>query len=274
VRLADVLAQPHQIGDALWRIESASIPPRPCPGGVAVCGPGGGAGGLAAAALGDRATAPVRDVRALEPWVRDDTFVLCASYSGDDEEALAGFEEAGARGAPRAVVCTAGRLAVQAREEGVPVIGVPGGMSSPGAAVVYFTLAALECAALAGAGPSLRAEAEVAAPLLERLAADSSTAADLANRLAGRIPVIHGPAAVARRWAEQIEEHAGVPAFQRDSPPPPADPLEPVDLDALAQGDTALARVLSLVLLGDLVAVSLGVHGPPKSPHRPGQSAA
>lgn len=166
--LDDALAQPHQIGDALWRIDAAGIPRRELSGGVAVCGVSYGAGALAAAALGDRAKAPVRD--GLEPTAGEDTFVLCASYSGDDEEALECFEEAGRRGAPRAVVCTAGRLAARAREERLPVIGVPAGFSHPSAAIVYFVLAALESAALAGIAPSLRAEAEAAVPFLVSIA--------------------------------------------------------------------------------------------------------
>jgi glucose/mannose-6-phosphate isomerase len=304
--LGDVLAQPHQIADALWRIESAGIPRRELSGGVAVCGPGQG-GDLAAAVLGDRATAPVRDVRgfSLEPWTRDDTLVLCASYSGDDEEALACFEDAGARGAPRAVICTAGPLAVRAREEGVPVIGVPAGMA-PSAAVVYFTLAALECAALVGAGPSLRAEAEAATAMLGRLADEwrpdqpepRSLPKLVAPLLRNRIVVVHGAgptAAVARRWADQIEATAGMLSFWREIPEPDrgdrfawlgareaveklaaiflchpdhderlqrrfqeSERYADVDTASLEpEGDNALERVLSLVLMGDLLAIYL-----------------
>jgi hypothetical protein len=164
----DVRAYPHQIGDALWRIEAAGIPKRSLPGGVAVCGVAYGAGALAAEALGDRATAPVRD--GLDTPPRDDALVLVASYSGDDEDALSCFDAAGERGAPRAVVCTAGRLATRAREQDVPVIGVPAGIDDPAAAIVYFALAALECAAQSGAGPSVGAELEGAVPSLLDLA--------------------------------------------------------------------------------------------------------
>jgi glucose/mannose-6-phosphate isomerase len=148
----DVLAYPHQIGDALWRIESAGVARR---GTVRVCGVPGGVGALAALAGVDAHDG----VSAGE-----DALVLCVSYSGDDQEALDCFEEAGRRGAPRAVVCTAGRLAARAREEGVPVIGVPAGLPE-GGAIVYFLLAAIWCA-----NPSLAGEAEAAAGTLERLA--------------------------------------------------------------------------------------------------------
>jgi glucose/mannose-6-phosphate isomerase len=242
VKLDDVLAYPHQIEDALWRIESAGIPRREAPGGLAVCGPGQGAGGLAAAILGDRATAPVRD--GLEPGTGDDTFALCASYSGDDEDALACFAEAGRRDCPRAVVCTAGALAAAAREEGVPVIGIPAGLE-PSTAVVYFTLAALECAALAGAAPSLRAGLERAPAALEGVTEEEAKA--VAEEFRAGTPVLVGEPAVVRRWAELVEPLAG----------PPRDPLRRLDLDGLAHGETRTERILSLVMLGDLVALRL-----------------
>ena len=104
--LGDVLAQPHQLGDALWRVEAAAIPAGERRGGLVVCGMGGSAvgGDLAAAAIGDRATAPIRVARgyAPGPGVGADTLVLCASYSGSTEETLACFEAAGAPRARRA----------------------------------------------------------------------------------------------------------------------------------------------------------------------------
>ncbi len=128
--LEDVLAQPQQLGDALWRAQSAGIPKQDRPGGLVVCGMGGSAigGDLATAALGDRATRPITTVRgyALESWTGPDSLVLCASYSGDTEETLACFEAAGVAGAGRVALTTGGKLAEAARAEGVPVIGVPG----------------------------------------------------------------------------------------------------------------------------------------------------
>ena len=103
--IGDVLAQPLQLGDALWRAQSAGIRPADRPGGLVVCGMGGSAigGDLAAAALGDRATRPITTVRgyALESWTGPDSLVLCSSYSGETEETLACFEAAG-----RPVLCS------------------------------------------------------------------------------------------------------------------------------------------------------------------------
>jgi glucose/mannose-6-phosphate isomerase len=310
--LGDVLAQPLQLGDALWRAQSAGIDKRDRPGGLVVCGMGGSAigGDLAAAALGDRATRPITTVRgyALEAWTHPDSLVLCASYSGNTEETLACFEAAGAAGAGRMALTTGGKLAEAAREESVPVIGVPAGMQ-PRAAVVYMIVATLECAALCGAAPAVHAEIDTATALLEQLveewgpdAPEDSEAKEIARTLQGTIPVVHGAeptSAPARRWKTQLNENAKAAAFWSDLPEAThneicgwergrassplsavflADPDQHprvhrrIELTAAeveragapvvrveAHGDSRLERVLSHVLLGDLVSVYLAV---------------
>jgi len=267
-------------------------------------------GDLATAALGDCATRPIRVVRgyAIESWTLPDSLVLCASYSGNTEETLACFEAAGAAGTQRVVLTTGGTLARLAREEGVPVIGVPAGMQ-PRAAVVYMTIGALECAALCGAAPALHAEIDTATALLEQLieewgpgAPEDSLAKRLARELHETIPVIHGAAsttAVGRRWSTQINENAKVLAFWSELPEanhnqicgwergremapfsgvflgdPDQHPrvkrgielmtaeVERTGAPAIqvdARGESRLERVLSLVLLGDIVSVYLAV---------------
>ena len=306
--IGDVLAQPLQLGDALWRAQSAGIAKRDRPGGLVVCGMGGSAigGDLAAAALGDRATRAITTVRgyALESWTGPDSLVLCSSYSGNTEETLACFEAAGAAGAGRVVLTTGGKLAEAAREESVPVIGVPAGMQ-PRAAVLYGIVATLECAAACGAAPGLHAEIDTATALLERLveqwgpdAADDSRAKAIARALQGTIPVLHGAGptvAAARRWKTQLNENASAAAFWSELPEAnhneicgwergrAAAPLAAVFLEdpdhhprlrarveltaaaaertgapvvrVAARGDSRLERLLSLVLLGDLVSV-------------------
>ena len=290
--LGDVLSQPLQLGDALWRAQSAGIPTTDRPGGLVVCGMGGSAigGDLAAAALGDRATRPITTVRAyaLESWAGPDSLVLCASYSGDTEETLACYEAAGAAGAGRVVLTTGGALAESAREDGVPVIGVPAGMQ-PRAAVIYMTVGALECAALCGAAPALHSEIDTASALLERAVGDWGPDADedslakrMARRLQGTLPVVHGAgptSAVAARWRTQINENAELAAFASELPEAnhneicgwergrAAAPLSAVFLCDPDQHPriqrridltaAEVERVLSLVLLGDLVSLYL-----------------
>ncbi len=304
----DVLNQPHQLEDALWRVESAGLAPVDARAGLVVCGMGGSAigGDLARGAIGDRARRPLITSRDYAPpsWVSEDTLVLCSSYSGETEETLAAYDAAGERGAPRVVMTTGGRLAEAARADGVPVIGVPSGMQ-PRAAVAYMTVGALEAAALAGVTDSLRGEVDAASAFLRELAEEWGPDGDpesepkaLARALQGQVPVVYGaeltaPASV--RWRSQLNENAETPAF--DGVLPEMDHNEicgwgqptftalfleddeqharvkrRIELTAevvaaagspvervRSRGQTRTERVLSLVLLGDLVSLYLAV---------------
>jgi len=308
----DVLDLPNQLRDALWRVESAAIEPLDCSGGLIVAGMGGSAigAGLAAAALGDRASRPILCSRdyGLPAWTTPDTTVLCASYSGETEETLAAFDAATALGARRVVATTGGSLAEAARAEGVPVIPMPAALQ-PRAAVAYMLVAALETAALCGAGESLRAELDVAAAHAEDLVAvwrpegpEDSLPKTLARGLAGCVPTIVGAGLtkpVAYRWKTQLNENAKVPCFfaelpeidhneivgwdgaaelgsfaavfldDRDLHPRVRERLvltrEAIAPNAVAthvvesRGETRTERVLSLVLLGDLLSLYVAV---------------
>jgi glucose/mannose-6-phosphate isomerase len=309
-QLGDVLALPEHLRDAVWRVESAIMQDWDTPAGLVVAGMGGSAigGALARAALGDHASRPIFVTRAygLPTWTTPDTMVLCASYSGETEETLACYESAGALGAKRTVVTTGGRLAEMARADGVPVIPLPAGFQ-PRAAVAYMIVAALEVAALCGAGPRLTSEIDVAASHIEQLvaewgpdAAEDSLAKELARGLHGTIPVIAGAgltSPIAYRWKTQINENAKQPCFWHELPELDHNEIagwegardvgrfsavflddsdahprvkERMDLterliagNAVAshrletRGQTAIERVISLVLLGDLVSIYL-----------------
>ena len=230
-QLGDVLALPEHLRDAVWRAESAIMQDWDTPAGLVVAGMGGSAigGALARAALGDHASRPIFVTRAygLPSWTTPDTMVLCASYSGETEETLACYESAGALGAKRTVVTTGGRLAEMARADGVPVIPLPGGFQ-PRAAVAYMIVAALEVAALCGAGPRLTPEIDVAASHIEQLvaewgpdAAEDSLAKEVARGLVGTTPVIAGAgltSPIAYRWKTQINENAKQPCFWNELP--------------------------------------------------------
>jgi glucose/mannose-6-phosphate isomerase len=311
-QLDDILGLPDQLRDALWRVETANLQPEDAPGGLVVAGMGGSAigGALARAALGDRASRPIVLARgyALPAWTTPDTAILCASYSGDTEETLAIYDAAGALGARRIVATTGGQLAESAREDGVPVIPLPGGFQ-PRAAVAYSLVVALEVAGLCGAGERLHAEIDVAAAHAEQLVAewgpeghDSCLAKDLARSLHGTIPQIAGAgltSPIAYRWKTQINENAKTPCFSDDLPE--LDHNEIVGWEGAGElgrfsavflddsdlhprirqrieltrgliatnavgtyrvegvGETRTGRLVSLVLLGDLVSLYLAV---------------
>jgi glucose/mannose-6-phosphate isomerase len=229
--LTDILAIPEHLRDGLWKVESAGLEPWDSPGGIIVAGMGGSAigGELARAILGDHASRPLITARAygLPPWTTHDTTVVCASYSGDTEETLTCYEAAGVIGATRVVVTSGGKLAQLARADGVPVIPVAGGYQ-PRAAVAYLTVAVLEVATLAGVGPRMNSEIDVAADHLEELVVDwgPEGAEDcepkrLARSLNGTIPVITGAGLttpIAVRWKTQLNENAKVPAYSQELP--------------------------------------------------------
>jgi glucose/mannose-6-phosphate isomerase len=298
--------------DALWRVDSAGLGALDAPGGLVVAGMGGSAVGalLARGALHDRLRRPllVADGYELPSWIGEDALVLCSSYSGATAETLACYDAAREAGAKIVVATTGGPLAERARGDRVPVVPLPGGFQ-PRAAVGYSLVAALETAALAGAGPSLRGDVEAAASFVEGLAAEwgpdsgeDSEAKALARRLEGTVPVFMGAgltAPAAYRWKCQLNENAKLPAFWSVLPEadhneicgwastaelgafsavvledPTTDPriARRSELTAelagagarvvervSARGETALERLLSLVLLGDLVSLYLAV---------------
>jgi glucose/mannose-6-phosphate isomerase len=241
----------------------------------------------------------------LPSWVDDSWAVLCSSYSGNTEETVSCYQAAGQVGARRIALTTGGKLAEAARNDNVPVIGVPSGMQ-PRAAVGYMAVCSLETAALTGAAPRLKEEVEAAVRLQRTLAEewgpdapDDSLAKSLARTLQGTIVVAYGAGLttpVARRWKTQINENAKLHAFFAELPEADHNeicgwasdaPLSVVFLDddtlhprlrqrieltsevarrgakvvegVLSRGETAFERVMSLVLLGDLMSVYLAV---------------
>jgi len=298
--LDDVLAIPEHLRDALWRVESARIE-RADSAGLMVCGMGGSAigGDLAAAALGDLLTGQLLTVRgyALPSWATPEWTVLCSSYSGDTEETLACFSAAEALGARRIVASTGGTLVEDAREAGVPVIGLPGLLPAPRTAVAYMLVCATEVAALAGVAPRIHTEIDAAAAFLEAESGRlQERAKEIASRLDGRMAVVTGAdltAPVARRWKTQINENAKVPAFFSELPEanhneicgwedenlaavlledPDQHPRERRRFELTAElvgtsgaeairleteGETRVARLLWATMLGDLVSLEL-----------------
>ncbi|HXR30875.1 MAG TPA: bifunctional phosphoglucose/phosphomannose isomerase [Solirubrobacterales bacterium] len=223
--LAEILAIPDHLRDALWRVESARLEALDA-AGLMVCGMGGSAigGDLAAAALGDRLNRPLLTIRGygLPSWATPEWTVLCSSYSGDTEETLACFEAAEALGAHRVVASTGGDLVDAAREAGVPVVGLPGILPAPRTAVAYMVVCALEVAALTAVAPSIHTELDAAAVFLSERSEDLRVrAAEISTRLEGSVPLIMGAdltAPVARRWKTQINENAKQPAFHSELP--------------------------------------------------------
>ncbi|MCP4249681.1 MAG: bifunctional phosphoglucose/phosphomannose isomerase, partial [bacterium] len=132
------------------------------------------------------------------------------------------MDEALALELPVAVVAGGGALGDLADRENLPIVRVPLGLQ-PRAALGHLTggvLRLLESVGLAGQQANPLKEA---ASVVDELWGDGETgpgrqlAMDLADGLAGRIPLIYGSsgltAPVARRWKTQINENGKRPAF-------------------------------------------------------------
>lgn len=220
----DVLDIPNHIRDAIWRADSAQLKPRPSSGFV-VCGMGGSAIGaeLARGLLGNRLTGPLVVSRnyGLPKWVNSDWAVLASSYSGDTEETIASFKDAGEAGTHRWVAGTGGQLGAQARDEGIGVVGLPG-FFQPRVTVGYMTVVAAYVAHLAGVAPDVRDELERAADFLDEYKVEvAPLAKTLAEQIGDTPVVVHGAnltTSPAKRWANQFNENAKQLAFSAEIP--------------------------------------------------------
>ena len=235
---ADILGLPDHLEDALWRVEAASLQPAGTAGGLIVAGMGGsGVGGaLARAALWAGLARPLELVRGadLPAWSGPDTLVLCSSYSGNTEETLAAYDAAGEAGAPRVVSSSGGELPARALHETVPVIAGSG----PAAAAAYRWKCQLnENAKL----PAFSAELPEAG---HNEIVGWSEASDLARFAA----VFLEDPGTGERMQVRIELTAEIVGAQ-------AAVVERVT----PRGETPLQRLVSHILLGDLVSLYLAV---------------
>ncbi len=225
---ARIIGQPEQIEAALER--DAAAPWRLPPGarmGVPTLLAVGALGGSAIAAdlseglYRDRLPHPLVVVRDYHwpAFVTRDSLALLSSYSGETEETLALYLEAGERGVPRAAITTGGTLGAWCARDGVPCALVPGG-SPPRAALFssWVTLTSL-LHALGWVDDPAPAWREAATVLRARNAAIGPEAPEATNpakrlavALAGRTVFIYAGAervgAVATRVRQQLNENA------------------------------------------------------------------
>lgn len=166
----------------------------------------------------------IRDY-ALPAWADKETLFIACSYSGNTEETLSAWHEAGERQLERAAITTGGTLGTEAEEAGVPLLRLPTGYppraALPSCLVVLFKLLSgvgAEGEMAPGADATLR-EMEAAAAVLDELRGEygrqveviENPAKELALWLGTAWPVIYAPhyplGPVAMRWRGQIGEN-------------------------------------------------------------------
>ncbi|MBV6457417.1 MAG: hypothetical protein HONBIEJF_00526 [Fimbriimonadaceae bacterium] len=191
------------------------------PAQVVVTGLGGSAaGGDFARALCD-AQAPVplivsRDYH-VPAFVGPNTLVFATSYSGNTEETLSAYADAKGRNAPVVAITSGGKLADLARENGDPLIIIPGGQP-PRTALGYLlvpVVVALERIGILPAQPwheTFRVLREGVDQWTAEAPVGCNVAKGLALALHGNLSVLYGrgswQAIVANRWKGQINENA------------------------------------------------------------------
>jgi glucose/mannose-6-phosphate isomerase len=222
-------------------LESAGLPgladaaaDGPAPGRVVLCGMGGSAiaGDLLAPLVAGAQLHVHRDY-GLPAWAGAGDLVVVSSYSGDTEETLSGWEEAGRRGCRRLALTSGGSLAAQAGAAGVPVVRLPGGLP-PRASLGYGLGALARVLDALGVLPDAEGEIRAAAAELRALApgrlapyarageaslavAGEPLARETAAALHGKVAVIHTAGdeahAAGLRLKAQLNENAKVPAL-------------------------------------------------------------
>ncbi|RKZ31141.1 bifunctional phosphoglucose/phosphomannose isomerase [bacterium] len=190
---------------------------------IVVCGMGGSAigGDLVRAYTIDRLGTPIhinRDYN-LPSFVGKNSLVIGSSYSGNTEETLFCFNEAGVRGAQRIAITTGGKLAEIAEGNGIPLIKLPPGLP-PRAALGYSFSPILTIFEALGFIPNqdyaLNETVESLIAGAESYGLNRPTerneAKKLANKLQGKLPLIYSDDwhfnTVAVRFRGQINENS------------------------------------------------------------------
>ena len=252
---------PEHVDEALARSDTQPwLPPVSSPSLLAIGGMGGSAiaGELTAALVADSAPRPVLVVRDYQ-WpacVDRSALAVLSSNSGNTEETLALAHEAIARGVPCAAIASGGALATLAGERGWPLHRLPGGMP-PRAALFHGWVPLTRFVHRLGWSSDPAPGWREASALMKRRRSELGPAASeaanpakrLARELAGKGVHLYsapgGPAAVAVRWRQQLNENAKVLAHS--SVVPESNHNEIVGW----QEPSPLARTLAVLLLRD-----------------------
>jgi glucose/mannose-6-phosphate isomerase len=179
-------------------------------------------GALLTALLGDLSPVPIGINRnySVPLWANSATLAVFTSYSGNTEETLSAFEEAGAQGAQRVAISTGGKLAERCGAENVPCHRIPPGLP-PRAALPYTLVPLLQLARsvdiLSLSDSQISETSGALRQLGEQERREGGRAAEIASKLVGKIPLIYtGPglmSAVGLRWRGQLAENAKSLAF-------------------------------------------------------------
>ena len=259
---------------------------------IIISGMGGsGIGGQILSAIGDLegfANISYWNNYNLPKWADKNCSVICVSYSGNTAETLSAAEEALKLGCNLEVITTGGKLRKLAEENGLHITEIEKG-HQPRAALPLLLKALIYRIGLSNLEEQSKEVGKLALPL--------DKAKNIASQLKGTIPCIYSSDLmnpVAYRWRCQIEENAKQLAFNHQIPEMnhneivgwtlPNSQMSVILIrdnnenaqisnrfeatknvawdnikivECTAEGKTPLARIMSMIILGDLVSLEL-----------------
>lgn len=221
-------------------------------GNIVICGLGGsGIGGeLLKSYLYSKISIPIFNVHSydLPKYVNNNSLLVAVSYSGNTAETLSCFAAGIKAGAKTICVTSGGRLMERAREEKLPVLKVPSGLS-PRAALGYLFTGLLCIMEGLNLIHSLRKEMkdayETLIHLVRQYEANSlnNLAKDLSAALHKKIPLIFGSGNhtewIAYRWKTQFNENGKINAYANYFPE-----LNHNEIVSLCQNEAGIAIIV------------------------------
>lgn len=171
---------------------------------------------------------PVTVVKSYEcpAFVGEGSLVFAISFSGNTEETVEAATDAAVQGAKVVVISSGGQLSELAGSWGSPVVRVPKNIPQPRAALGALAIPAIavleDIGLFPGAGQWIDLAVEQLKKRRDELTQPGNCAEQLAEKLAGKLTVIHGGgalgAAAAQRWKTQINENAKTAAYWAAQP--------------------------------------------------------
>ncbi len=149
------------------------------------------------------------------PFISDsdkkETLVIASSYSGNTEETIDAYHQAGKQGIMRVVIAVGAKLIETAKKDGVQYIQLPNTGIQPRSALGFSFKAHLKFLGLRDALKDISALAKEFDPSVFE-----EDGKKLANELRGYVPVIYSSArneSIAYNWKIKFNETGKIPAF-------------------------------------------------------------
>jgi len=228
--LGSIEALPKHLADGLRRGRMSGLP-RFVPKEIVVCGMGGSAigGDLLKAWLEVSSEVPCEVYRSyiLPGHVGRDSLVIVASYSGNTEESLSMFEDAGKKRSKIVALSSGGQLAKMSEAVSVPFAKLPSGLL-PRASLGYMFGAMLGVLERSGVvvqdkqvEEAVRIMGKMTAYCKQSVPTSDNPAKMIAHELFTCVPLVIGyglSQPVAKRWANQLNENGKSIAYSSELP--------------------------------------------------------